>query len=219
MRQYLVKSIATAIGSAAVAAAAWSTTIGSDPGVEPTAVVQSETPIITADRIFLTKAQSMEAHRSLGTGPEVKSILNIGKPMKYGDFVWNDNNVGAGETWIRVDLRSQIISMFRGPNEIGTAVMLYGAEGKETPTGIFPIRWKRKNHRSANYDGAPMPYSLRLTDDGVAIHGSDVRWGAATHGCIGVPLEFAERLFENAEPGDKVVIMRTFAGEQGPAST
>jgi lipoprotein-anchoring transpeptidase ErfK/SrfK len=52
-----------------------------------------------------------------------------------------------------------------------------------------------------------MPYTLRLSDDGVSIHGSSVRWGAATHGCIGVPLPFAERLFEAAKVGDEVDIV------------
>lgn len=52
-----------------------------------------------------------------------------------------------------------------------------------------------------------MPYTLQLTNDGVSIHGSTVRWGAATHGCIGVPLEFARRLFNQAKVGDEVTII------------
>lgn len=52
-----------------------------------------------------------------------------------------------------------------------------------------------------------MPYTLQLTSDGVSIHGSMVRSGAATHGCIGVPLEFARRLFGQARVGDEVVIV------------
>jgi len=41
----------------------------------------------------------------------------------------------------------------------------------------------------------------------VAIHGSNVREGYATHGCIGVPLEFARLLFGAAVKGDQVVIL------------
>jgi lipoprotein-anchoring transpeptidase ErfK/SrfK len=52
-----------------------------------------------------------------------------------------------------------------------------------------------------------MPYMLRLTEDGVAIHGSNVREGWATHGCIGVPLDFAKLLFAAASKGDPVVIL------------
>jgi hypothetical protein len=36
----------------------------------------------------------------------------------------------------------------------------------------------------------------------VAVHGSDVRWGRATHGCVGVPGAFARRLFAAAKEGD-----------------
>jgi lipoprotein-anchoring transpeptidase ErfK/SrfK len=97
--------------------------------------------------------------------------------------------------------------VFRGGHEIGTAVILYGASEKETPAGVFPVLAKMRDHKSITYDNAPMPYTLRLTDDGVSIHGSDVRWGRATHGCIGVPLEFAHKLFDQVAKGDQVTIV------------
>ena len=125
--------------------------------------------------------------------------------MQFGDYRWDDAGVPAGPLWIRVDKRAQLISVFRAGHEIGTAVILYGADGLETPTGKFPILAKFKNHRSATYD-APMPYTLRLTADGVAIHASDVRWGLATHGCVGVPDGFAKRLFAAASVGDEVFV-------------
>jgi lipoprotein-anchoring transpeptidase ErfK/SrfK len=126
--------------------------------------------------------------------------------MRYGDFLWNDRNVPAGEVLVRVDLRAQTISVFRAGHEIGSAVILYGADSKPTPHGTFPILEKRAQHRSNLYD-ADMPYMLRLTYDGVAIHGSEVRRGAATHGCIGVPTAFARNLFEAVKRGDEVVIV------------
>ena len=88
---------------------------------------------------------------------------------------------------------------------IVTAVIVYGGDNKKTPSGELHILAKARNHRSSLYD-ASMPYTLRLTGDGVSIHGSSVRWGAATHGCIGVPLPFAERLFEAVRIGDEVDI-------------
>jgi lipoprotein-anchoring transpeptidase ErfK/SrfK len=108
---------------------------------------------------------------------------------------------------VRVDLTSQLISVFRSGDEIGTAVILYGADGVPTPTGKFPVLAKLKDHRSATYDNAPMPYTLRLTADGVSIHGSNVRWGFATHGCIGVPTAFAAKLFNAVKTGDEVLIV------------
>jgi lipoprotein-anchoring transpeptidase ErfK/SrfK len=86
-------------------------------------------------------------------------------------------------------------------------VTLYGADDVPTPTGRFRILERDKDHHSNLYDSAPMPYMLRLTLDGVAIHGSDVREGYATHGCVGVPTAFAKRLFQQARVGDEVFIV------------
>lgn len=52
-----------------------------------------------------------------------------------------------------------------------------------------------------------MPWTLRLTWDGVAIHGgSTVELGYASHGCVGVPNEFASRLFSIVKVGDVVIV-------------
>jgi hypothetical protein len=157
-------------------------------------------------RVFLPKAQLEDALPSGMLDRPVKSLLAVPSRMEFGDYVWNDVAVPSGPTWIRVDLGSQIISIFRAGHEIGTAVIVYGGDNKQTPTGILHVLGKAREHRSSLYD-AQMPYTLRLTDDGVSIHGSAVRWGAATHGCIGVPLAFAQRLFDATKVGDQVVVV------------
>jgi lipoprotein-anchoring transpeptidase ErfK/SrfK len=136
----------------------------------------------------------------------IASLLTIEKPLEYGEFRWDDRDIPAGKTWIRVDLKSQVLSVFRANHEIGTSVILYGADSKKTPPGTYHILAKAKVHRSSLYD-AEMPFTLRLTDDGISIHGSNVRWGAATHGCIGVPLDFARVLFGAVGNGDEVVVL------------
>ncbi len=158
-------------------------------------------------RIMLTPAQVREAYRAGLIDRPIRSILDIGERMEYGEFRWNERGVPRGPVWIRIDLRSQLLSVFRAGHEIGTAVILYGTDGLPTPTGKFPILAKWKDHYSATYDRAPMPYTLRLTRDGVAIHGSNVRWGFATHGCIGIPTDFAAKLFGVVHVGDPVLIV------------
>jgi len=162
-------------------------------------------PASTAARIWLSPQEQFDSQRN-PSEREIKSVLNVPARMSYGQFIWNDHSVPSGPVWIRVDLGSQILSVFRAGEEIGTAVILYGADRKETPQGIFPILAKDKDHRSSLYDAA-MPFTLRLTRDGVSIHGSDVRWGLATHGCIGVPIPFAKLLFDQVHSGDRVVIV------------
>lgn len=194
-------------GLASAAAAAWSGGL-----IERTAATPAEKPTprhswVGSDRTFLTEAQLIQA-KALGVlDRDVKSVLNVHKRMQYGDYLWDDTNVPKGAVWVRVDLKQQLISVYRDGHEIGTAVILYGVDEKETPIGTFPVIAKIKDHKSITYDNAPMPYTLRLTQDGVAIHGSDVRWGRATHGCVGVPVEFAQKLFGQVSKGDQVVIM------------
>ena len=53
-----------------------------------------------------------------------------------------------------------------------------------------------------------MPFTMRLTDDGVSIHGTKVENGYASHGCVGVPTPFAQKLFAIEKLGDKVYITR-----------
>jgi lipoprotein-anchoring transpeptidase ErfK/SrfK len=150
----------------------------------------------------------------------IKRVLDVPSPFEHGDYVWNDDGVPAGPLIITVDLAAQTLSVFRDGYEIGAAVVLYGADEKPTPTGVFPITQKDAHHVSNLYD-APMPYMLRLTNDGVSIHGSEVGWNFATHGCIGVPVKFAKLLFGQAKLGDKVIVTngeRLNLGERIPAA-
>ena len=122
---------------ATAAAAAWSSRIMERP--QPVAAQLEELPDwADKDRTFLTKAQVFQARAQGGLDRDVQSVLNVRKRMQFGDFVWNDRNVPKGTVWVRVDLKSQILSVFRGGHEIGTAVILYGADEKETPERHFP---------------------------------------------------------------------------------
>jgi lipoprotein-anchoring transpeptidase ErfK/SrfK len=126
-----------------------------------------------------------------------------------GAYHWNEDGAPAdGPVVITVDLEAQVLSIFRGGYEIGAAAILYGRDDKPTPLGAYPITQKRARHVSNLY-GAPMPYMMRMTDDGISIHGSDsVAPGFATHGCVAVPIPFARKLFEAAKLGDIVIVTR-----------
>lgn len=159
-----------------------------------------------SSRIYLSDDETKQLAALQRDVPQISSVLNITRPMRYGEFVWNDAGVAPGDIWIKVDLSSQLLSIFRGGHEIGTAVIMFGADEKPTPIGQFPVLWKKQHHQSSIYD-AEMPYTLRLTNDGVAIHGADVRARAATHGCVSIPTDFAKLLFPEVKVGDPVIIL------------
>ncbi len=137
----------------------------------------------------------------------IKRVLPIEGPIKYGEWHWDDAGVPDGSLLITVDLDARVISVFRNGYEIGAAAVLLGTDDHPTPLGTFPIMLKKRHNVSTIY-GADMPFTMRLTNDGVAIHGAPVEKGYASHGCIGTPNDFAEKLFSVAKVGDKVVITR-----------
>ncbi|MCK9540616.1 MAG: L,D-transpeptidase family protein [Novosphingobium sp.] len=137
----------------------------------------------------------------------IKRILPIQGPIKYGEWHWDEANVPAGPIVITVDLEARVLSIFRNGYEIGAAAVLLGSDEKPTPTGVFPITQKKRHHISNLYD-APMPYMQRLTNDGVALHATNVQWGYASRGCVGMPEPFAKKVFETTALGDRVFITR-----------
>lgn len=138
----------------------------------------------------------------------IKRVLPITGAIKYGEWHWDEAGVPQGPMVITVDLDARVLSVFRNGYEIGATAVLLGTQEKPTPLGVFPIKWKQADHYSSTYDGAPMPFTLRLTDDGVSIHGTRVEKGYASHGCVGVPTPFARKLFAVTGVGDKVYITR-----------
>lgn len=145
----------------------------------------------------------------------IKRILPITGPIKYGEWHWDEKSVPDGPIVITVDLDARVLSVFKGGYEIGATAVLLGTSDKPTPLGVFPIKWKKADHYSSTYDDAPMPFTQNLTDDGVAIHGTKVEKGYASHGCIGVPAGFDKKLFGVTKPGDRVFITKGKAAKQG----
>lgn len=171
----------------------------------PSHFARKPEPVIAKAATLATTPKTVPVAKAVDSPFAVKRVLQIDGPFRHGDYVWDDAGVPAGPVVITVDLKAQTLSVFRNGYEIGAAVIIYGATDKESPLGTFPITQKDADHYSSTYD-APMPYMLRLTADGVAIHGSNVQYGNATHGCIGVPTAFAKLLFGQAKLGDKVII-------------
>lgn len=176
------------------------------PGPSASAKPASAFPGASSQRLFLSEGERLAAARQGLVPPDTRSIIATGEKLPFGAWRWDTAGVPAGRIAVRVDLARQLVSVFQGPHEIGTAVIVYGVDGKETPRGKLPILGKSRDYRSITYD-APMPYSLWLRDDGVALHGSSVEMGKATNGCIGVPVEFAERLFDVAAKGDVIEVL------------
>jgi hypothetical protein len=96
--------------------------------------------------------------------------------------------------------------VYRNGVRIGVATVSTGKPGYETPTGLFTILQKKREHYSNLYDDAPMPFMQRLTWGGIALHAGRIPGYPASHGCVRLPYAFSELLFEVTSHGITVVI-------------
>jgi lipoprotein-anchoring transpeptidase ErfK/SrfK len=108
---------------------------------------------------------------------------------------------------VLVSLPLQLAFVWRGSTLVGVSSVSTGVAGYDTPTGNFTILEKDRDHHSNLYDDAPMPWMLRLTWDGVALHGGKVTGEPASHGCVRLPAAFAKKLFEITDLGASVSVI------------
>jgi len=127
--------------------------------------------------------------------------------LKPGEFVWNAGVAPIGPIVVLVSLGEQRAYVYRNGVEIGVTTISSGKSGHGTPTGVFVILQKDKDHRSSKYNNAPMPYTQRLTWDGVALHAGGLPGYPSSHGCVHLPSKFSEELFAVSPMGMTVVVV------------
>jgi len=108
-----------------------------------------------------------------------------------------------------VSIKSQQVTFYDADGWILRAPVSTGTTGRETPAGVFAVLEKNKEHHSSLYDDASMPNMLRITWNGVALHGGPLPGYAASHGCIRMPFDFAAKVFDKAPMGMRVIISPT----------
>ena len=86
--------------------------------------------------------------------------------------------------------------------------MLFRSPGHRTPAGIFSIIGQERYHNSNIYSGAPMPFMQRITWSGVALHEGVLPGYPASHGCIRMSHDFAQKLWPITKLGIRVVVAR-----------
>ncbi len=159
--------------------------------------------------ILLTMSPLARAQAAAVASPPDVRALNP------GEFLWYPQIAPEGPVVLVVSLDEQRAYVYRNGIAIGVSTISSGKAGKDTPTGVFTILQKNKDHRSNLYNNAPMPYMQRLTWDGIALHGGHLPGYPASHGCVRLPQAFAEKLFGITRYGDSVVVANAKAS---PAS-
>ena len=126
--------------------------------------------------------------------------------LKPGEYVWAASTPVDGDTKVVVDLLTQMTYVYRGDKLLGASTMSSAKTGHITPYGYWTILEKRPFYRSKKYDNAPMPFMQRIDDYGIAFHGGVNPGYPASHGCMRLPMKFAEKLYGVTKVGTQVVI-------------
>jgi hypothetical protein len=105
-----------------------------------------------------------------------------------------------------VSIKSQRVTFYDADGWILRAPVSTGTTGRETPAGVFALLEKDRDHHSSLYDDAWMPNMQRITWNGIALHGGPLPGYAASHGCVRMPYDFADRLFDKTQIGMRVII-------------
>lgn len=187
----------------------------------PAATVAEETP-----------AEAAPTEAAPPPVPEERVVVEEPKPSKL--YEWNAQ--GRKISRILVDTNQQRATFYSGDEEVGWSTIASGLPKYATPVGEFAVTEKVANKRSnlygkimkggrvihsnarvgresvpagARFEGAHMPYFLRLTSDGIGLHAGPIpRPGQpASHGCIRVPSKLAPVLFEHVSHGTQVKIV------------
>lgn len=111
---------------------------------------------------------------------------------------------------IVVDLSEQMAYAIEDGHIVFDGRISSGKNGRETPGGEYPIMQKKRHHKSNLWPkpngGAKMPYMMRLTNSGIAMHLGYVPNRPASHGCIRLKQGFAQKLYRWARVGTMVTV-------------
>ena len=166
-------------------------------------------PRLAPDNSLVPVASAVPYHWTVGNASQAHKdmVTEFGKVgLRPGEYVWAASLPKEGEPRIVVDLLTQMTYVYSGEKLVGASSMSSAKTGHITPFGYWTILEKRPFYRSKKYDNAPMPFMQRIDEYGIAFHGGLNPGYPASHGCMRLPMKFAEKLYGVTKIGTKVVI-------------
>ena len=135
--------------------------------------------------------------------------------LSLASTTWSGEAVTKKE--IRVFIESQVLVAVENGDEVYSFDIVTGRDGKETGPGRYQIFRKHEKYTSKTY-GSEMPYTMFFTEDGKAIHGTQMATlrsylhsyltgSVGSQGCVGLTDDNAKALFDWSPVGTPVIVM------------
>lgn len=167
-----------------------------------------------------------------GLGVTSPSTTGFTNPAEASSF-WDGDSI-VGTPSIYINLAAQRAYFYKSGQLVGVSPISTGNDEHATPPGSFKVTQKSKDHESSLYGvikdvatgrivnedadtrihkpgpgqefvHAPMPYFLRF-NGGIGMHAGFLPGYPASHGCVRMPRQMAEKFFEHATLGTPVVV-------------
>ncbi|MBT8036939.1 MAG: L,D-transpeptidase family protein [Verrucomicrobiae bacterium] len=168
-----------------------------------------------------------------GYGPQTGLPVSAGKPVYQPQGYWDGDGV-HGTAKIRIVRAEQKAYFYKGGTLVGVTPISSGDSKHVTPAGRFKVTQKNIDHKSSTYGviknratdetvnnnadirlhkpgpgeyfkHAPMPNFMRF-NHGIGMHTGFLPGYAASHGCVRMPDEMAQKFFQNAQVGTPVIV-------------
>lgn len=180
--------------------------------------------------------ESIETAVAADSAPSAETEAKPEKDKKLASPLYEWKGDGRSITRIVVNTNEQKARFYSGNEEIGWSTVATGLSKYPTPTGRFQVTEKVENKRSnlygkvygkggrvlrsnvkvgrdpipdgGRFEGAHMPFFMRLTDDGIGLHAGPIPnpGQPASHGCIRMPSKIAPVVFRHVSSGTPVTI-------------
>ncbi len=160
--------------------------------------------VLTHDYILTNSAYDDEGVRVVTSAGTITKRCPAAPPEPFG-----------GGKWIEVNLSTQYMNVWQGNTWIAGSYVSTGRPGFDTPTGTWYINTKLVSQTMSGciqgecYYVPNVPWVMYFTNWGHAIHGAywHNNFGhVMSHGCVNLPVSFAEWLFWWTPIGTPVVI-------------
>lgn len=184
---------------------------------------------------FLTQCATPTRGSSKSEGALYRAFRDEPEYPKHSKIYRDDKLLSraASEKKVVIDVSDQRALLYLDGKVGIDAPCCTGKAGKRTPFGTFPIGEKIADKRSTifgtlyrngkkvysgdrrryaggydSYVGASLPHWMRLTNDGIGIHGSKyVHRSPGSNGCVRMPLEAVAAIFEAVDVGTPVEVV------------
>ncbi len=179
------------------------------------AVLVSGIALAALDGVSVSPAAAQGYYGYGGYAPPVYNPIRRGRTVApaRGERAEPKKDPGFGDMpkgplQLVVSIGSQKVTLYSNGVRVAQGPVSTGVPGHPTPMGVFSLIEKDRYHHSNIYSGAPMPFMQRITWSGVALHEGVLPGYPASHGCIRMAHDFAQKLWPITKLGVRVIVAR-----------